>query len=190
MPDRDRNTVTQRVTLGDGQINLNGTVLDVNGITFTQDGIEAATFNTEPVVRLDNNAEITATATIANYDEYEEAMRRLMDNTRAATTATTYNPYFTREDLQRLIDQVTETPHTYAVPAQDIQLGVDLARHRDGLDARAYMFDNPWVAYNPHVINYDVMPSVKDAILEEELSAKKNRTLDKFLGEFAPKEAV
>lgn len=182
MPDRDRNTVTQRVTLGDGQINLNGTVLDVNGITFTQDGIEAATFNTEPVVRLDNNAEITATATIANYDEYEEAMRRLMDNTRAATTATTYNPYFTHEDLQRLIDQVTATPHTYAVPAQDIQLGVDLARHRDGLDARAYMFDNPWVTYNPSI--YSIVTEDEEPELDE-----KNDKLDGFLGEFI-KEAV
>lgn len=182
MPDRDRNTVTQRVTLGDGQINLNGAVLDVNGITFTQDGIEAAAFNTEPVVRLDNNAEITATATIANYDEYEEAMRRLMDNTRAATTATTYNPYFTHEDLQRLIDQVAETPHTYAVPAQDIQLGVDLARHRDGLDARAYMFDNDWVTYNPYI--YSIVTEDEEPELDE-----KNDKLDGFLGEFI-KEAV
>lgn len=184
MPDRDRNTVTQRVTLGDGQINLNGTVLDVNGITFTQDGIEAAALNTEPVVRLDNNAEITATATIANYDEYEEAMRRLMDNTRAATTATTYNPYFTHEDLQRLIDQVAETPHTYAVPAQDIQLGVDLARHRDGLDARVCMFDNDWdwVTYNPYI--YSIVTEDEEPELDE-----KNEKLDGFLGEFV-KEAV
>lgn len=182
MPDRDRNTVTQRVTLGDGQINFNGTVLDVNGITFTQDGVEVARFDGEPFVRLDNDAEITATATIDNFGEAEAAMRHLMDNTRAATTATTYNPYFTHEDLQRLIDQVTATPHTYAVPAQDIQLGVDLARHRDGLDARAYMFDNPWVTYNPSI--YSIVTEDEEPELDE-----KNDKLDGFLGEFI-KEAV
>ena len=184
MPDRDRNAVTQRVTLGDGQINLNGTVLDVNGITLIQDGVEVARFDGEPFVRLDNDAEITATATIDDFGEAEAAMRRLMDNARAATTATTYNPYFTHEDLQRLIDQVAETPHTYAVPAQDIQLGVDLSRHRDGFDARAYMFDNDWnwATYNPYI--YSIVTEDEEPELDE-----KNDKLDGFLGEFI-KEAV
>lgn len=146
MPDRDRNTVTQRVTLGDGQINFNGTVFDVNGITFTQDGIVAAAFNTD-------------TATIASYDEYEEAI--------AATTTTTYNPYFTHEDLQRSIDQVVETLHTYAVSAQDIQ-------YRDGFDA--------WATYNPYI--YSIVTEDEEPELDE-----KNDKLDGFLGEFI-KEAV
>lgn len=185
MPDRDRNTVTQRITLGDGQINLNGTVIDVNGITLTQDGIEAARIEGNTLFRLDNDAEFTATATVNNYDEYEATMRRLMDTTRAATTATTsatYNPYFTPEDLQRLLDRVAETPHTYAVPAQDIQLGVDLAHQHDGFDARTYVFDNPWVTYSPYM--YAVTVEDEEPELDE-----KNDKLDGFLGEFI-KEAV
>lgn len=174
MPERDRNTVAQRVTLGDGQINLNGTVLDVNGITFTQDGIEAAAFNTEPVVRLDNDAEITATAT---WEDYDAALQRLFD---LSGTPSRNGTVYAEGVLGDAIRQAEATLDRY----------VTTSTSTDGYTARTYMFDNPWVAYNPHVINYDVMPSVKDAILEEELSAKKNRTLDKFLGEFAPKEAV
>ena len=190
MPDRDRNTVTQRVTLGDGQINLNGTVLDVNGITFTQDGIEAAAFNNEPIVRLDNDAEITATATIANYDEYEEAMRRLMNNTRAATTATTYNPYFTAEDLRRMVDRITETPLTNVATTQDIRIGVDRAQHQDGYVAQTYMFDNPWVAYNPYLRTDEfVNIHLPDEECEEPELDGDNAQLDGFLGEFV-KEAV
>ena len=81
MPDRDRNTVTQRVTLGDGQINLNGTVLDVNGITFTQDGVEAARIDGDTLFRLDNDAGFTATATVSDYDAFEDMMRRLDTST-------------------------------------------------------------------------------------------------------------
>lgn len=94
---------------------------------------------------------------------YEEAMRRLVDITRVATTATTYNPYFTHEDLQRLIDQAVETP-------------------RDGLDARAYMFDDDWVTYNPYI--YSIVTEDEEPELDE-----KNEKLDGFLGEFI-KEAV
>lgn len=178
MPDRAPMTVT----LGDGQINLNGVVLHNTGVTFARDGIETARIEAEPLFRLDNDAEFTATATVDNYDAFEAVMRHSATRTRTEPTAVTYNPYFTHEDLQRLIDQVTATPHTYAVSAQDIQLGVDLARHRDGLDARAYMFDNPWVTYNPSI--YSIVTEDEEPELDEQ-----NDKLDGFLGEFI-KEAV
>lgn len=181
MPDRDRNTVTQRVTLEDGQINLNGTVLDVNGITFTQDGVEAARIDGDTLFRLDNDAGFTATATVSDYDAFEDMMRRLDNNTGTAR-AVTYNPYFTAEDLQRLIDQVTETPLTNAVTAQDVRIGIDRVQHPDGYVARTYMFDNPWVSYNPYM--YAVAVEDEEPELDEN-----NDKLDGFLGEFI-KEAV
>lgn len=177
MPDREPMTVT----LGDGQINLNGVTLNTTGVTFTRDGIETARIEAEPLFRLDNEAEFTTTATIDNYDEFEAVMRRSTTRARTEPTAVTYNPYFTAEDLQRLINQV-EMSRTYAVPTQDIQLGVDLARHRDGLDARAYMFDGDWVTYNPYF--YSIVTEDEEPELDE-----KNDKLDGFLGEFI-KEAV
>ena len=55
MPNRE----PMRVTLRDGQINING----VSGLAFTQDGIEATRLEGYPQFRTDNNAELTATTT-------------------------------------------------------------------------------------------------------------------------------
>ena len=62
--------------------------------------------------------------------------------------------------------------------------GVDLSRHRDGFDARAYMFDNDWnwATYNPYI--YSIVTEDEEPELDE-----KNDKLDGFLGEFI-KEAV
>lgn len=144
-----------QVVLGNGQLNLNDTTFDVSN----------------------------ATLTINN--EYEEAMQRLINNTRAATTATT--------DFHRLVEQFAETPLTNVITAQDAHIGIDLARHQDGYMAMAQAYElhiPPWTEYNPFFPTDGYVtisiPSEED---EEPELDEKNDKLDGFLGEFI-KEAV
>lgn len=151
MPDRE----PTQITLGNGQLNLNGTVFDVQDTTLTI------------------------------HDECEEAMQRLINNTRAATTATT--------DFHRLVEQFAEIPLTNVITSQDAHIGIDLARHQDSYMATAQAYElhiPPWAEYNPFLPTDGYVtisiPSEED---EEPELDEKNDKLDGFLGEFI-KEAV
>ena len=178
MPERE----TTRVNLGNGQINLNGTMLNVDNIEFTQDTVNVTGRNDEVIARLNTGGTFTATLDNAVYDAFQNALERVEYVVNDTPTPA--------EQLEELIDRVatrTQAPrdnwfYTTTTGYSPAFIRYDEATGEDQAS---------WYRYNPSYVhwNYD-MPSVKDAILEEELSAKKNRTLDKFLGEFAPKEAV
>lgn len=178
MPERE----TMMFNLGNGQINLNGTMLDVGNIEFTQDTVDITGRNDEVVARLNTGGTFTATIDNAVYDAFQNALERVEYVVNEAPNPT--------EQLQELIDRVaTQTQ----APRDDWFYATTTGYHPAFIrfDEATGEDQASWYRYNPSYVhwNYDIS-SVKDAILEEELSAKKNCNLDKFLGEFAPKEAV
>lgn len=172
MPERE----TARVNLGHGQINLNGTTLNVNNIEFTQDAVNIMGNNDEVVAHL--GVGDTFTATLDN--AYFQGLGEFIENVENAPTA---------DEFRRIVDEFSATPLTYTLTAEDLQAVTRTT------SAHAYTVNPYQTYYNPHIINYDEMFFTEDKVcvakvIEDDLPEKINHRLDKFLGEFAPKEAV